>query len=135
MCHQLGLENYPFFEKNYPKIELWEKNQGIIPTENDFTEENFEEQQQLLKKNFSHERVEWLEKAGKILYGKSVVETTPNQTELRGINNTGKKRQYQQTANTRQSAAQKNQKKWPILLIAGTAVMLLIVMLLSTFQE
>lgn len=125
-----------YIEKNYPEITLWEENEGIIPTEDAFTEEIFEEQRQLLKKNFSRERVDWLEKAGKILYGKPAAKTTSGE-KGQGEQETAKKYQRQQTANTqnRQSAAQKTQKKWPILLIVGTVIMLLIGMFVSIFQK
>ena len=67
---QLLKDTTDYIEQHYPNIELWETHQGELPAIATVTEQQFDEETAQLKKNFSHERVEWLSQAGQKLYGK-----------------------------------------------------------------
>ena len=57
-----------YIEQHYPNIELWEAHQGEMPAIATATEQQFDEQTAQLRKNFSHERVQWLSQVGMKLY-------------------------------------------------------------------
>jgi len=69
-----------YIECNYPRINFWQENIGDFPSLESVSEDEFDYQLGELKKNFSHKRVDWLNKAGKKLYGKSMGESQSQQT-------------------------------------------------------
>lgn len=101
-----------YIEQHYPNIELWEAHQGEMPAIATATEQQFDEQTAQLRKNFSHERVQWLSQVGMKLYGKkeeAVSEKSLGEEQEQG-RTMGESKRQQSQSQQRVTTTAKNQQ-------------------------